>query len=694
MKENKKKKNGKISSSVKPKAKIKVTPHHLEEFMNETDHAPLTTDLGVRLEHTDDSLKAGTRGPTLMEDHHLREKIMRFDHERIPERVVHARGSGAHGFFECYEAQSSLTQASFLAQKGKRTPVFVRFSTVAGSRGSADTARDVRGFSTKFYTDDGNFDLVGNNMPVFFIQDGIKFPDLVHAVKPEPHNEIPQASSAHDTFWDFVSLTPESTHMLMWIMSDRAIPRSFAHMEGFGVHTFRLINAKRISHFVKFHWKPMAGIHSLVWDESLKLIGKDPDFHRRSLFESIEEGNFPEWELGVQVIAEKDEMKFDFDLLDPTKLVPEELVPVQKIGRMVLNRNPDNFFAETEQVAFCVSNLVPGIDVTNDPLMQARLFSYLDTQLTRLGGPNFNEIPINRPVVGVTNHQHDGFGRQKIPRSRVNYFPSSLGGVEVTPEEEGGHVHYPQKVEGAKIRERSPTFDDHYSQASLFYQSQSAHDQKHIRDALTFELSKVEAMHIREQVLLNFAQVDDAMVKEIAPKVNVKIVLGGHRTKFHKISPALSAMNLTGNPYAGRNIGVLLAPGFDDVCVAQLQRLLKAQGAKATLLGESHGTIKGVDGSLKVDKTFSTTGSVHFDALFIPAGENAINTLSENVDVLLMLNEAFKHKKTIGLPKDSDFLIRKTQVVRDAGVALDAKSFVDALKNHRHWERETAHIVA
>lgn len=676
------------------KKSTKENLHHLQEFSNDTDNAPLTTDLGVRLEHTDDSLRAGVRGPTLMDDHHLREKIMRFDHERIPERVVHARGSGAHGFFECYAPIPQFTKASFLSKKGKHTPVFVRFSTVAGSRGSADTARDVRGFATKFYTDDGNFDLVGNNMPVFFIQDGIKFPDLVHSVKPEPHNEIPQASSAHDTFWDFVSLTPESTHMLMWLMSDRAIPRSFAHMEGFGVHTFRLINAKGKSHFVKFHWKPKAGVHSLVWDEALKLMGKDPDFHRRSLFEAIEEGNFPEWELGVQIIPEKDEMKYDFDLLDPTKLVPEELVPVQKIGRMVLNRNPDNFFAETEQVAFCVSNLVPGIDVTNDPLMQARLFSYLDTQLTRLGGPNFNEIPINRPIASVTNNQHDGFGRQKIPKSRVNYFPSSLGGVELTPEEEGGHVHYHELVEGHKTRERSPTFNDHFSQAALFYHSQSPKDQKHIRDALTFELSKVEAVHVREQVLQNFAQADEVLAKEVAPKVGVKLTVRASKKKEQEVSPALSALHLQGNPYAGRNIGVLLAPGFESASVTELQRLLKAKGAKATMLGEFHGEIKGVGGNIKVDKTFKTTGSVHFDGLFVPAGKKAIDALTKSADVLLMLNEAFKHHKTIGLPKEAGPLLELTMVEVDEGVASNAKSFVEALKQHRHWDRETAHIPA
>ena len=433
---------------------------------------------GVKISDDQNSLKAGPRGPTLMEDFHLREKITHFDHERIPERVVHARGAAAHGVFQVYEDLSDLTMAGLLTDPSRQTPVFVRFSTVAGSRGSTDCARDVRGFAVKFYTDEGIWDLVGNNMPVFFIQDAIKFPDLIHAVKPEPNNEIPQAASAHDTFWDFVSLTPESAHMLMWVMSDRALPRSFAMMEGFGVHTFRLVNAAGKARFVKFHWKPIKGVKSLVWDEAQKISGKDPDFHRRDLFEAIERGDYPEWELGLQIVEEEDEFKFDFDLLDPTKLIPEELVPVRRVGKLTLNRNPDNFFAETEQVAFHTGHVVPGIDFTNDPLLQGRLFSYIDTQLRRVG-PNFAELPINRPLNPVHNNQRDAMGRTVINKGRVSYFPNRLGGgcPMHSPEAADAFVSYAEKVDGAKIRTRSESFSDHFSQATQFWNSMSDWEQ-------------------------------------------------------------------------------------------------------------------------------------------------------------------------------------------------------------------------
>ncbi|RYG64070.1 catalase, partial [bacterium] len=436
------------------------------------DRSPLTTNQGIRVSTDKDSLKAGKRGPTLLEDYILREKIQHFDHERIPERVVHARGAAAHGYFQLYKSLEEYTTAQVLTDTSLKTPVFLRFSTVAGSRGSADTARDVRGFAVKMYTNEGNWDLVGNNIPVFFIQDAIKFPDLIHAVKPEPNNEIPQASSAHDTFYDFLSLTPESMHMLMWVMSDRAIPRSFATMEGFGVHTFRLINAKGESNFVKFHWKPVLGVHSLVWDEAVKLSGQDPDFHRRDMWDSIEAGNFFEWELGIQILPEADEEKYDFDVLDATKLWPEDLIPVERVGKMTLNRNPDNYFAETEQVAFMTTNVVPGIDFSNDPLLQGRNFSYLDTQLSRLGTPNFHELPINRPVCPFSNNQRDAHMRQTINKGRVSYTPASLDGH--SPEEErpgGGFNSYSQVVNGPKVRERAESFNDHYGQARLFWNS-------------------------------------------------------------------------------------------------------------------------------------------------------------------------------------------------------------------------------
>ena len=457
--------------------------NQLEDHMTSNQDEKLTTNQGLKINNNQDSLKAGDRGPTLLEDFILREKITHFDHERIPERVVHARGSGAHGVFKLTKSLAEYTRAGFLSEVGKETPVFVRFSTVAGNRGSTDLARDVRGFAVKFYTDEGNYDLVANNIPVFFIQDAIKFPDLVHAVKPEPHNEIPQAQSAHDTFWDFISLMPESTHMIMWLMSDRSIPRSYRMMEGFGVHSFKLINDEGKAHFVKFHFKPKLGVHSVAWDEAQRISGVDPDFHKRDLWESIENGVFPEWDFGVQLIPEEDEFKYDFDLLDPTKLVPEEEVPVQLVGTLTLNKNPENFFAETEQIAFHPGHIVPGIDFTNDPLLQGRLFSYTDTQLIRLGGPNFHEIPINKSVNVVHNNQRDGFMRQQIPKGKVSYEPNSIGGgcPYQAMMKEGGFASYGERVSGAKIRARSESFVDHYSQAKLFYNSQSEAEKRHLQ---------------------------------------------------------------------------------------------------------------------------------------------------------------------------------------------------------------------
>jgi catalase len=475
----------------------------LETNIEESSGAILTSNQGVPVNDDHNSLKVGDRGPTLLEDFLLREKITHFDHERIPERVVHARGSGAHGYFELDQSLSSYSSAAFLQEVGVRTPVFVRFSTVAGSRGSTDLARDVRGFAIKFYTEQGNFDLVGNNMPVFFIQDAIKFPDLIHAVKPEPHNEIPQAASAHDTFWDFISLTPESAHMIMWLMSDRAIPRSFRMMEGFGVHTFRFVNARGDSTFFKWHLKPVLGMKSVLWDEAQRISGADPDFHRRDLWEAIDSGSFPEWQVGVQLIPEEDEHKFDFDLLDPTKLVPEELVPVTPIGRLILDRNPDNFFAEVEQVAFHTGHVVPGIDFTNDPLLQGRLFSYTDTQLIRLGGPNFHEIPINRPISPLHNNQRDGFMRQTINRGQTSYDPNALGGGDPRQATmaEGGFASFAERIDAAKIRARSRSFTDHFTQAAMFFHSQAEIEQRHIINALRFELGKCASQAVRERML-------------------------------------------------------------------------------------------------------------------------------------------------------------------------------------------------
>ncbi|MYM91991.1 catalase, partial [Rugamonas sp. FT82W] len=509
----------------------------------------LTTNQGVPVADNQNSLKVGLRGPTAMEDFILREKLTHFDHERIPERVVHARGSGAHGYFESYGDLSDITRAAPFAQAGKRTPVFARFSTVAGERGSADTVRDVRGFAIKFYTEEGNWDLVGNNIPVFFIQDAMKFPDLVHAVKPEPHNGMPQAASAHDTFWDFVTLMPESTHMLMWHLSDRAIPRSLRTMQGFGVHTFRLVNAEGASVFCKFHWNPLAGTHSLMWDEAAKICGADADFHRRDLWEAIEAGAYPEWELGLQIFTEEEAEGFPFDVLDPTKLVPEELVPVRVVGKMTLNRNPDNFFAETEQVAFCTAHVVPGIDFSNDPLLQGRIHSYLDTQISRLGGANFHEIPVNASLAPVHNNQRDGMHRQAVARGRVAYEPNSLGGGCPFQAGMAGFTTAaarPQPPED-KVRGKPELFADHYSQARLFWISQSPAEQAHIVNAYRFELSRVQTPAIRVRLLSMLANVDPILAEGVAQGLGLAVpppmpLAADAEQPHYDPSPALSLL--------------------------------------------------------------------------------------------------------------------------------------------------------
>ena len=674
------------------------------ERMDPTGHF-LTTDQGIRVEHTDDSLKQGARGPTLLEDFHLREKLTRFDHERIPERVVHARGSAAHGYFQPYESQAKYTRAKFLQDPSKKTPVFVRFSTVAGSRGSADTVRDVRGFAVKFYTEEGNFDLVGNNIPVFFIQDGIKFPDFVHAAKPEPHHEMPQAQTAHDSFWDFVSLVPETLHMVMWTMSDRAIPRSYRMMQGFGVHTFRFVDAKNVSRFVKFHWKPLLGTHSLVWDEAQKLAGKDPDFHRRDLFESIEQGDFPEYELGVQIVEEADAQKLGVDLLDATKLIPEEVAPVLPVGKLTLNRNPTNFFAETEQVAFCVANIVPGIDFTDDPLMQARLFSYLDTQLTRLGGPNFAELPINRPLAPVHNHQQDGFGRHTSNTSRANYHPNSLGGgcPFLAAQEQGGFVHQPEQVSGQKLRARPESFKDHYSQAALFFRSLSAPEQEHLIDACRFELGKVESKAIQERVLEHFAKIDALLVTAVAEGLGLPAPKATPVTpKGPPASKALSmeAMKLLMPPsIKTRRIAVLVADGVDSDELMAVRKELEAQGAQLKIIAKRLGTVKAANGKdLPVDKSAMTTASVEYDAVFIPGGAASVATLKKDGASRHFVQEAYLHCKTVGVSKDAEDVLKACEIDPAApGVVSGAKSgngtalataFAKALSNHRHWDRK------
>ncbi|SES64322.1 catalase [Oceanobacillus limi] len=652
----------------------------------------MTTNQSLKVSEDEFSLKAGERGPTLMEDFHFREKMTHFDHERIPERVVHARGFAAHGEFQVYESMRKYTKAKFLQDPTVKTPVFVRFSTVVGSRGSAETVRDVRGFATKFYTEEGNYDLVGNNIPVFFIQDAIKFPDLVHAIKPEPHNEIPQAASAHDTFWDFVANNQETAHMVMWLMSDRAIPRSFRMMEGFGVHTFRLVNEQGEAFFAKFHWKPKLGTHSLVWDEAQKIAGDDPDFHRRDLWENIEKGNYPEFELGVQIIREEDEFMFDFDILDATKIWPEEIVPVHLIGKMTLNRNVDNVFAETEQVAFHPGHVVPGIDFTNDPLLQGRLFSYTDTQLIRLGGPNFHEIPINRPVCPFHNNQRDGYHRQTINQGKVSYHRNSLAGNTPTPvpEEEGGFKHYQEKVEGRKIRSRSESFKDHFSQATLFWNSMTKPEKEHIIDAFSFELGMVKSESVRQQVVDMFAHVSLPLATTVAKNIGVRAPKGGgsHVTTS---SPALS-QEYTKKSAATRKVAVIITDGFNGSEVGFVLNELVKRGMQPEIISESLGKIQGSDGTLlEVNYTFLTADSVIFDAVYVVRGSSKHKKF--NKDAGLFIYEAFSHYKPIGATHEGKQWLESNEMGQSPGVVmadnlnLFVEEFTKSVAHHRFWER-------
>ena len=693
----------------------------LESLTTINDNEKLTTNQGLKINNNQDSLKDGERGATLLEDFILREKITHFDHERIPERIVHARGSGAHGTFKLTKSLEKYTKAKFLTEVGKETPVFVRFSTVAGNRGSTDLARDVRGFAVKFYTDEGNYDLVANNMPVFFIQDAIKFPDLVHAVKPEPDNEIPQAASAHDTFWDFISLMPESMHMIMWLMSDRAIPRSFRMMEGFGVHSFKFINSEGDVHFVKFHFKPKLGVHSVAWDEAQKISGVDSDFHKRDLWESIENGNFPEWDFGVQVVPEENENDFDFDLLDPTKIIPEELVPVQIIGTLTLNKNPDNFFAETEQVAFHPGHLVPGIDFSNDPLLQGRLFSYTDTQLSRLGSPNFHEIPINRSINTVHNNQRDGHMRQQIVKGKVSYEPNSIGGgcPFQAMMKEGGFTSHQERISGTKIRARSKSFVDHYSQAKLFYHSQSIPEQEHLQNALIFELSKVTMPKIRERVVGQLSFIDNILAAKVAQKLGVEVkrpelpnqsipadanpadLQSAEREPEVKVSEALSMKNTVKNTISGRVIGFIIANGAHVNAVNSLKTKLEGEKARVDFIAPSLAPVKADNGTIYTPKhTLTNTASVCFDALYICGGEESCNELlnPENKNsVLNFVNEAYRHCKAIYFGTDTDPIYQLSNVSKrtheDPAIIKEDNensdsSFIQAIANHRVWELE------
>jgi len=660
------------------------------------DVQTLTTNQGIPVSDNQNQLKAGTRGPVLLEDFVLREKIFHFDHERIPERIVHARGSAAHGFFELTDSLSDVTSADLFQRTGEKTPVYVRFSTVAGGSGSVDTPRDVRGFAVKFYTKQGNWDLVGNNIPVFFIQDAIKFPDLVHAVKMEADRGYPQAASAHDTFWDFVSLVPESTHMLMWAMSDRTLPRSLRHIEGFGVHTFRFVDAAGKSTFVKFHWKPKLGLQSTIWDETVKIAGADPDFHRRDLFESIDRGDFPEWELGVQLFDEKFAASLPYDVLDATKIIPEELLPIRIVGRLVLDRNPDNFFAETEQVAYCPSNIVPGIDFSADPLLQGRLFSYLDTQLKRLGSTNFHQIPINQPKqCPFANFQRDGHMQMMVPKGRANYEPNSLaqagevGGPRENPKL--GFTTFPEPVEGVKLRVRAETFADHYSQARMFFRSLHPAEQAHAASAFVFELSKVVIDHIRERVVSNLRNVDESLAQRVADGLGMDLPPASQPAApviELDPSPALRIIGNMKDTLEGRVVGILIHDGSDGKVIDTIVAAVKKAGGTPKVIAPKVGGVKLKDGgTFKADGQLAGSPSVLFDAIALVLSPEAATALTKEAAAVQFVMDAFGHLKAIGHSKAAQPLLDKAGVEPDAGVVVLGAEFIEAAKQ-RYFDRE------
>jgi catalase len=668
----------------------------------EGDTETLTTAQGGPVADDQNSLKIGERGPTLVEDFHFREKIFHFDHERIPERVVHARGYGAHGFFETYESLSAYTRADLFQRAGEKTPVFVRFSTVAGSKGSADLARDVRGFAVKFYTQEGNWDLVGNNIPVFFIQDAIKFPDIIHSVKPEPDRAFPQAQSAHDNFWDFISLTPESMHMIMWVMSDRAIPRSFRFMQGFGVHTFRLVNAKYESTFVKFIWKPKLGMQSVVWNEAVKINGADPDFHRRDLWNAIQAGDFPEWELNLQLFDQEFADKFDFDVLDPTKLIPEEVIEPIPIGRLVLDRMPDNFFAETEQVAFMTQNVPPGIDFSNDPLLQGRNFSYLDTQLKRLGSPNFTHIPINAPKCPFHHFQQDGHMAMRNPVGRANYQPNSWGeGPRESPQK--GFPSFANFEEGQKVRLRPESFADHYSQARQFFISQTATEQRHIVMALTFELSKCENPVIRERMVSHLLNIDETLGEAVADKLGIEKLpkpADAAVTPREDLpaSPALSIIENAPRSFAGRKLGVLVSAGADAALLKRLQAAIEAEGAAMEVIAPKVGGVEAADGSwIPAQHMVDGGPSVLFDAVALILSEEGAEHLAGEAAARDFVADAFAHCKFIAFVPEAApmFINAGIELDSDEGLMpLDNKeaiaNFIKSCRKLRLWSRELA----
>ncbi len=661
----------------------------------------LTTNQGIRVSDNQNQLKSGERGPVLLEDFVLREKIFHFDHERIPERIVHARGSAAHGYFELYESLSDISKADLFQRAGEKTPVFTRFSTVAGGAGSVDTPRDVRGFAVKFYTREGNWDLVGNNIPVFFIQDAIKFPDLIHSVKMEADRGFPQAASAHDTFWDFISLMPESTHMIMWAMSDRTIPRSLRTIEGFGVHTFRLVNANGKSTFVKFHWKPKQGLQSTLWDEAVKIAGADPDFHRRDLFEAISRGDYPEWEFGIQAFDQKFADALPFDVLDPTKIIPEEVLPIRIVGRMVLDRWPDNFFAETEQVAYCPANVVPGIDFTNDPLLQGRLFSYLDTQKSRLGTANFHQIPVNAPKCPVMNFQRDGQMQMLQPKGRASYEPNSLdaAGEETGPREcpVTGFKTFEGRAErdeeGDKLRIRPESFADHYSQARLFFRSLAKPEQAHLASALVFELSKVEVEHVRTRMLSNLVNVDPDLAGRVAKGLNASVPKASKTAAPVQDLDLSPALRIIGGPrqlvtLEGRTVGILIADGSDAKCVADLVAAVGEAGARPLIIAPRVGGAKMSDGSLrKADAQLAGCPSVMVDAIAVVLSREGCDMLMNEAAAIQFVMDAFGHLKAIGHTPEAKPLLDKAGVKPDAGVVPADKAFVKAAGT-RYWDRE------
>ncbi|MFV0201671.1 catalase [Empedobacter falsenii] len=700
---------------MKKSKKSDLKSEQMSQFTIDNSNQKLTTNDGVSIYDNNNTLKVGDRGPSLQQDHIYFDKLGHFDRERIPERVVHARGSGAHGILEIHEDISEYTYANFL-QKGKTTPLFIRFSTVAGFKGSTDLARDVRGFSVKFYTEDGNYDLVGNNIPVFFIQDAMNFPDLIHAVKPEPDKEIPQAASAHDTFWDFISLMPESAHMIMWAMSDRAIPRSLRMMEGFGVHTFKLINEKGKATFVKFHWKPKLGVHSVAWNEAQKISGFNSDFHRLDLWEAIDEGNFPQWDLGVQLIPEEDELKYSFDILDATKLVPEELVPVKIIGTMTLNRNPDNFFAETEQVAFDPGRIIPGIDLSDDPLLQGRIFSYMDTQNYRLGGANFHEIPINRSLNQKHNNQKDGTGRIDILKGGVSYFPNSKASgcpYHAMLKGEEGFQSHEQKVEGKKVRARSDSFADHFSQATLFFNSQSKPEKQHIIDAFSFELSKVSDPKIRERQVAILYQIDKTLAQKVGDSLSIippkkldELTLSFARQNHpnYPIQPKKQEMNSSDalsmkvkegeGTIKTRKVAFLVDNGVSKKSVDQLKKALEKEGAQAVLISSKVGELTYEEGSKeRISHSYLTDPSVCYDAVFTPSGKS-IESLKLNPDYYEFINDSYRHCKILAFAKGAGSLMDNSFVKLDRGVILEDENenwianFIQVMKLHRIWDRE------